>query len=407
MNDRTDPLHRALSDAESSDAAARYTVPVSLVRARVRRRRAVRTGGVVGVAALAVVAVVIAMPSFLSRTPAAGPPGPGVSADWPAQFDRCGKPVDDVLDGAGGMGLLATLATATGNAIAVHTTMSAPADVTEGWIYGTELTVVDQDGVVVGVQEGPSVPPLADLDTYYANALFEADPFPLESDVTLPLVSCAQYPHGNGSVELPAGSYRLWVTQTVGYSGGSDSGRARASVDVPLVVGPDGTPSPAVAAASPADDYFACGKPVDVSIHTLPDAAGLVLAADTPTTGWTSAAATWSVTVGASDGRTIDAQSDSAGSLALVDESGVVVGYVAAGRGPLQQFQVGPDATFELHGPTLAVACDDTQLSGSYTAWPFLVATVTRSLDADGHELTVPASHVVVVANPREVTFRP
>ncbi|RHA38000.1 hypothetical protein [Cellulomonas rhizosphaerae] len=405
-----DPLHRALSDAEASDEAAGYTVPVALVRSRVRRRRAVRAGGVVGVAALAVVAVVVATPSFLPRTPAADPPigpAPGVVADWPAQFDRCGKQVDDVLDEAGGLALRATLAAATGNAIAVHTTMAAPESVTDGWIYGTELTVVDSDGVVVGVQEGPSVPALDEIDAYYANVLFGGEPFPLESDDTLPLVSCEQYPSGNGSIAIPAGSYRLWVTQTVGYSGKDVSGNGRASTDLPLVVGAGGEPSPtadaAAAAAPPADDLFACGRPVDVSIHALPDAAGLVLAADTPESDWSSTAPPWSVTLGASGGRTIDARTDSAGSLALVDD-GVIVGFVVPGRGALRELTVGPDATAELDGPTLVVPCGAAQLRGSYVAWPYVVAQPTRSVDADG-VVSTPASPVVVVANPRQVTF--
>lgn len=421
-----DPLHRALSDAESSDAAARYTVPVQLVRARVRRRRAVRAGGVAGVAALAVVAVVVAMPSFLSRTPAAGPPGPGVSADWPAQFDRCGKPVDDVLASTGDTSLDASLSRGKGTTIDVETSMSGPDGVAQGWVYGTELTVVDESGVVVGVQEGSSVPALVDLDTYYAGTDFALMPFPLRSTDDLSLVSCDQYPDGAGDIDLGFGDYRVWVTQTVGYDRGGTTHAARASVELPLVVGPGHTPYPGPStpaptmqpsssppavdptAGTPAADLFRCGEPVDVTIHTLPDAGGLTLAADLPDHGWGDVPPAWSVTIGSSDDSLHIAAGSAAGNLALVDDQGVVAGFVVPGRGPQRTVVVGTDArgvdaTGVLDGPTLVVPCSD-QLRGTYTAWPFVVETPYGGMTDDGQPIK-PRPDVVVVANPRDVTF--
>ncbi|ROS31643.1 hypothetical protein [Cellulomonas sp. PhB150] len=403
--DPVDPMHRALSDAEASDEAAGYTVPVALVRSRVRRRRAVRAGGAAGVACLAVVAVVVAVPSFLSRTPAAGPPAtppPGVNADWPAQFDRCGKKFATVLPDVG----RATLTTSDGTldeanqAIVLVTTTTGPAGVDEGWVYGTELSAVDDDGTIIGVQEGPSVPAVDDVDDYYAGTDFASVPFPIKDHAKIPFVSCGQYPDGSGALALETGTYHLWATQTIGYRQGSESVVARATVEVPIVV-------PLPARPATAEDYFACGLPVARLTEARPDAAGLVLEANTPAAGWGSTAPAWSVTVGASDGRTISARSGAAGNLALVDSSDTVVGFVTAGRSPLREFEVGPDATTTLDGPTLVTSCDGTDLTGDYEAWPFLVATLESSTLADGSVASTPTTPVVVVADRRDLTFGP
>jgi hypothetical protein len=406
----SDPMHRALSDAEASDEAAAYTVPVELVRSRVRRRRAVRAGGAVGVAALAVVAVVVATPSFLSRTPAADPPDgppPGVVADWPAQFDRCGALADEGKDTKGVVTLAAAVGPGASGTVDVHTTASAPARVDEGWVYGTDLSVIDTHGRVVGVQEGPTVPALDQVDAYYAGTDFAAVPFPVDLDEQRRVVSCEQYPDGEGAVDLPPGTYTLQVTQTLGYIDGGRTVPARASTEVPFVLDADGAVAPAASDPDPqaAGALFTCSAPVGVTIHTLPDAAGLTLAADLPATGWGSKAPEWSVTLGAADGRMVKARTAPAGSLALVDDSGAVAGFVQPGRGPLRESEVGITKTEELAGPTLVVPCGGTTLHGTYTAWPFVVATVMSGAFGDYSEVS--PGPVVVVANPREITFGP
>lgn len=419
MSDDLDLLLADLSAA--AGAAAEHgplgagTSTVARIARRVHHRRAARRAGAGAVVVCAAGAVTFGASQWhrdtvgpiASDLPTGTPPASSSIADWPAQFDRCGKPVDDVLDSAGDVTLEATTSPGTGNQLDVHTVMSGPADALEGWIYGTELTVTDETGTVVGVQEGRAVPPLDQLDEAYANVDFAGMAFPLESRGNMPVVSCAQYPTGFAGPNLAPGEYHLWVTQTVGYVGGGREIHARTSTEVPLVVGPDGTPSSnatqqlSPTAGTPAEQYFACGQPVDLTIHTLPAAGGLTLAADLPAGGWGAAAPSWSATVGAAGGQVVTAYGAAAGNLALVGDDGTVAGFVAAGRGPLRTVQVGPDSTDVLDGPTLVVPCSDQPLHGTYTAWPFVV----EKLVEDVSDPSGPGAHVVVVANPRQVTF--
>ncbi|MDM7832274.1 hypothetical protein [Cellulomonas edaphi] len=418
MNDDLDDLLSDLAAAAGTAAAHGALgddgTTVQRIARRVRRRRTARRAGAGAVVACAAGAVAFGAVQLRGGgLPSVAPPvsTAGAEADWPAQFDRCGKPVRDGLDSAGDVTLAATVRSGTGKEVQVRATATGPADpAARGWVYGTELMVTDDAGVVVGVYEGPALPGSDQIDDFYANVDFAAQPFPLASDVTFPLVSCAQYPEGTGDPALAPGDYDLWVTQSVGYTVDGTEVHARASVDVPLVVGPDGTPSPGAAqsadptAGTPAEQYFACGEPVDLTIHTLPDAGGLTLAADLPATGWGERPASWSVTVGTHGGAAVTAHGSPAGSLALVGPDGDVAGFVVPARGPLRTIDVGPRSTEVLHGPTRVLPCEDEPLRGTYTAWPFVVETTSDDATSDG-EAVAAGPQVVVVANPQAVTF--
>jgi hypothetical protein len=418
MSDDLENLLSDLAAAAEADAAGGGfgdgSPALHRVVTRVRRRRVARQTGT-GVA-VACAAGALAFGVTQVR-PSPGPPVQATS-DWPAQFDRCGKYVGDVLADSdvlaetGDVSLEATLNRGPGATIRVETTMTAPANIDEGWVYGTELTVVDSAGVVVGVHEGPSVPALDDVAAQFSGAAYATYPFPLRWSGDFPLVSCDQYPDGNGAVAIGFGDYKLLVAQTVGYIEGGKTRVGRAVAAVPLVIGPGHTPYPGQPTPGPtvepssslpsadppdsaADDPFRCGATLDATIHTLPDAAGLTLAADLPEDGWSTEPPPWSVTVGSSDEKEHVMTGGAAGFLALVDSSGVVAALVVPDAAPPKTITVGPDTTAVLDGPTLLVPCSVEPVPGAtYTAWPYIYAT-----PAEG------GPDVTVVANPREITF--
>lgn len=226
--DERNPLARALDASSEGPEARAYAVPVEAVRAGARRRRARRAGGT-AVAAVVVVGAVVGGSALagLPRGGAPALPGPGESggsvADWPAQFDRCGEPVDQVLPDLGAPMTL-TLADASATVPADRAwTASVTADLQgsdEGFVamvWATELSLV-RDGVVVGVQDGPTAPDLAlSLADRLGDNGFPTSPFPIATDVTLALASCDPYPSGQGSPDLVPGTYDLVVTQTLSY----------------------------------------------------------------------------------------------------------------------------------------------------------------------------------------------
>ena len=175
------------------------------------RRRSARRSVAVVVAGVAVVAVVVAVPFLLSNGPGAAGQG-----DWPGQFGRCGELVADVIpaDGEIDVSLLdaSTSVGVHGQWTAAVTASSTDATA-QGWVYGTDLTLV-RDGVVVGVQDGPQVPQPQHVQEWGGD--YAVAPLPLVSDVSLGLASCDQYPNGNGSPEVAPGTYDLVVSQTVG-----------------------------------------------------------------------------------------------------------------------------------------------------------------------------------------------
>lgn len=224
-------------------------------------RPKVQRAAVVGAVVLAIGAVVVLAPRL------AGGPSSASAGDWPGQVSRCGRAVGDVLQdaGPGSVSLSYTPgALPSGAAWTATATLSAPEDVaTEGWVYGTDVSFV-QDGVVVAVQDGPQVPPLADLPEFYAGALLERQSLPTRSSLEIGTIACDEYLDGAEPHGLLPGEYEVWVTQTVGLAGvdGEDT-PARVSTSVPLVV--------TEADAAPVElDPAACGAPVD-GLESLAD----------------------------------------------------------------------------------------------------------------------------------------
>lgn len=184
-----------------------------------------------------------------------------------------------------------------------------------------------------------------------------------------------------------------------------------APADPPPATGPtpsqptttEPTAGPPRAPAGPAAALFACGRPAPESIHTLPDQGHLTVAPDLTTGTWdASAPPDLAVTVGATGGYRVTAEVGN-GWLALVDDSGVVVGFVVPDDRSAAPLALEPDGTQELTTTTTAAPCDAHEpLTGTYVAWPFVEATeVVAELAGSSDEQ--PA--VAVVANPQQVTF--
>jgi len=239
------PLSDALADAEH--AGEHYEVPVELVRARVRRRRRVRAAGRGAVALLAVGVVALAGPalvgSVLGGTGGRGAPV-AAQGDWPAQFARCGLPVADVL--AARSPVSASLEHAVDRVAGARVwtgvlrTHVDPAVADAAWVVGTDVSLV-RDGVVVGVQEGWGLSRLTDVLPVEPGT---PEPLPLVTDVAADLRSCDQVPDGVGDPRVPAGTYDVVVTQTVGWFAADGTTRAgQASVTRQVTVADDEVPS--------------------------------------------------------------------------------------------------------------------------------------------------------------------
>ncbi len=231
--DDRNPIAQALDALAADPAAHAFDIPVAAVRASARRRRARRTGVRSGLAALVVVALAGGVSAGLPGWEAAwrsghnpvhpGPGATGSAADWPAQFERCGRSLHDVLPNVGPpMSLTLTGGSSTIAADAVwQATVVADVPAATGEsavVWGTDLTVV-RDGVVVGVQGGPATPDLSlGLKDRLGDGALLVNPLPVSTRATHTLVSCAQYPTGQGSSELAPGTYELVVTQTLSYT---------------------------------------------------------------------------------------------------------------------------------------------------------------------------------------------
>jgi hypothetical protein len=252
------PLAGALDAAASWPEAAGYEVPVPTIRRRVRRRRAARRAAVGGGACVVAAGVVVAAPGvwgFLGATPSGGgapvgaatgdapvpaaasdgsgtasrataDAGAAAAGDWPAQFDRCGKPVGDLT---GSTKLTVTASSMAADATWHATTIVSQAPTATGQVVGTDVSLV-RDGVVVAVQEGPQVqqPEGLTATTVPQAAGPSSD---LTSDVVARLVSCAQYPSGSGSVVVEPGPYELVAVQTVVMTNPGGSWAVHATVD--------------------------------------------------------------------------------------------------------------------------------------------------------------------------------
>jgi len=405
----SNPLDEAMSQAEHSSAAQRYTVPVDLVRTRIRRRRRIRTGVVAGVAALVVTAIVT--PGTLGRsfvqTQATG--------DWPGQFSACGKPVRDVLESAGDISLSVSLTAGPGREVELHTVTTGPDDADGGWSYGLQVYVTDDHGTVVGVGEGPFIPSLDELDSYGA-ASFTAAPFPLTDDKTVALASCTQYPSGEGSSTLRPGTYDLTVVQTVGYTVGDGSDGAtpaRTHTSVPVRVGTDGATSPVPATATPpSDEVFTCGGKPDVKGVK---ANGLALAADVPPVWAMGAPPRWSARVAVADGDEIWDSSDivitfetsPSAEIALLDEEGAVVGFVLPRDHWGRRVEVTRDHPATLDGPSVLEYCGGAPLSGEYTAQPYLSVAAGSATSVDGVTAANLPAPFTALGTPTTMTIEP
>ncbi|MBT0994162.1 hypothetical protein KIN34_07675 [Cellulomonas sp. DKR-3] len=140
--------------------------------------------------------------------------------------------------------------------------------------------------------------------------------------------------------------------------------------------------------------YFACGEPVGLTVHTRPDAAGLVLAADDDL----------SVTLGVAGDASVSATVPVAGTFALVGEDGDIVGYLYPDEDA--QTTVHLDAaqgdTTRLDDGVHLIACDDTEIPDRVTAWPFVQATIVETSADDKSERAV-----VAVADARTLDLAP
>lgn len=157
----------------------------------------------------------------------------------------------------------------------------------------------------------------------------------------------------------------------------------------------------------PGYGIFRCGEPVNLSIHALPESADLTLAADL-----SADKATWSVTVGATGGHRVVTDLPAAGTFALVDDAGVVVGWALPGGQGHARHEIGPDTTVRLDDTTFWVGCGpdgeataawaEDGFNGTFTVWPYVEAHPVSSTDAEGASSTPPPT-VLVVANPQVV----
>jgi len=263
------PISRALDEAGDEPDARAFTVPVELVRRSAAKRRALRSAGAAAVALVVVGGAAGGVSAGLNAWRGDGPAGPdgGVAADWPGQFSRCGQALDDVLPAPLSSARLildpATVALpADGDWEAAVTAEVGVAGDDLGWVWGTDLLVV-RDGVVVGVQDGPSVPDVGGIEDWLGGAAIDrvVAPFPLTADVTLGLASCDQYPDGEGSPTLTPGTYDLVVAQTVSYLG--DEGQ----VDVRLGTQTTVTVTDATGVPAPGLQPIACGATADELAH--------------------------------------------------------------------------------------------------------------------------------------------
>lgn len=412
--DDRNPLARALDDLAGDPAVRAFDIPVEAVRASARRRRARRTGVRSGLAVLVVAALAggtyAGLPGWGETWRSGhgpvrpGPAGTSSAADWPAQFERCGRSLRDVLPNVGPpMSLTLTGGSSTIAADAVwQATVVADVPTATGdsaVVWGTDLTVL-RDGVVVGVQGGPATPDLSlSLKDRLGDGGLLINPLPVSTRATHTLVSCDQYPSGQGSSELAPGTYELVVTQTLSYTAtpGVDPPMTdvRSSVASTLTItAPAGDGAAASATSATAQPQLArCGKPVD---QALPDTGDLTLAVS-DATGSVPADGTWLGMVTATLPAAPDAQGWTWGTDLSLVRDGVVVGVQATGGAPADLAAAAATTRFATSpfpqggaGASAFLACDGpTVPPGTYD----LVVTETVAAQRpDGSRLDARAS---------------
>lgn len=142
----------------------------------------------------------------------------------------------------------------------------------------------------------------------------------------------------------------------------------------------------------PAATVFRCGEPVHTTIHTRPDAHGLLLAADDDLTAVVTGVAqdTW------------HADLPAAARYALLGPDGTVVGRLVEDDDATTRVDgTRPEQQYRLHGALHVVGCPDQPdvTSGEkLVAWPYVSAGVYSSAS------DTTATAVVVIAEPREIT---
>ena len=153
-------------------------------------------------------------------------------------------------------------------------TASSTDPTAQGWVYGTDLTLV-RDGVVVAVQDGPQVPLPQDVAAWTGD--YAVMPLPLDSEVSLGLASCDQYLHGNGSPDVAPGTYDLFVSQTLGLQpdrGTLAGGWGVAVTTVTVVADGEAAPPEPTACGAPTAGLEALASqesnPAPLSLEVLP-----------------------------------------------------------------------------------------------------------------------------------------
>lgn len=410
-------LSRALEDLAETGASRRttdddaLTARVGLMASRIRRRRAARYAGTVTVAACAVGALALGianLPGVLpdGTGPATSPdPVPGMTLDPIDPAQVCGLALTDLeaqgllahyaesaerttptTADAGFAEVMGVSEDADGAAVELEYFVPSGAELSElGWT----VLVVDAEGVVVGALEtglGPAVSPPGATST--------------GTTTTLPTTSCA------GDEPLEGRLSVVGVAEAHGVRDGVPFLERVASEPYPLELGGiEETPDPF-------GGLFTCNAPGPESIHTLPDAGGLTLAADLPAAPWEPGAQIVG-TVGAADGATILANVSAGVTVALVDPDGLVAGFLVPDTVDVELLEAGDEPATVSAGSSLAtcdpdgqlVGSDEVTIDGTYTAWPFVTAVLKEVVTAEGEAFTPPSEPVIVVANPVELAF--
>jgi hypothetical protein len=259
--------------------------------------------------------------------------------------------------------------------------------------------VLVRDGVVVGggaLDRGTRGPALAGESTEYE---MSHAPTACQADF-------AQVGSGNNSLE--AGQYAAWVVVTA-----TPLGQATAVQNVGgpwalTLVDPYATTPPAAVSV---DDVFPCGQVPAVTERTLPDVAGLMLAADIPDQ-WGADPETWGATLTGADERTVTGQVRVDLRLVFVGADGFVAGRTFSGDDALTRFSVSSGSPAALTGSgeparcgTGTVGTDLSMPAGTYWAWPYAEVSVESVTHPDGSADTPPAGSRIVVGMPHQVTF--
>lgn len=315
MSTQGHPLDDALTDAER--AGAGYEVPVELVRAGVRRRRRVRAVARGAAAVAAVAAVAVAAPTVLGGWDGGAPAAQG---DWPAQFDRCGKPVEIPAEGDAGplsVTVEPSFSTIRADRLALVTIRvgAEAGPVTDVGHGGSQISLV-QDDVVVAVEDA-AAPVVVELPT---TPWRSRAPVYATWDFGAVLASCAQYPDGDGDPQVPAGSYEMVVTQTVEWSTAlGREGSTTVTRTFPMAVTED--------EPSPEEDRAACLADASV-LHTLtePEANPIPVAVDADVPGRWAAGEGLAFTVTTTNVGTTDLSAQVEPPTVLLVRDGEVVG---------------------------------------------------------------------------------